>query len=113
MLSETCFKDSFEILPSKLTTKGWGALSAHGIRTIITLRTEGKTEYEFDMLFVPSEIEFVSVAIEDLGDPEFLQTWAATDLWCTPLYYQDALKLWPKRYADVVSAFAQAQPAVC
>jgi len=49
------------------------------------------------------------VAIEDLGDPEFLQQWAATDLWCTPLYYQDALLRWPQRHADVVAAFAQAQ----
>jgi protein tyrosine/serine phosphatase len=31
-------------------------------------------------------------------------------LWCTPLYYQDALHRWPKRHAEVVLAFAQAQP---
>ena len=95
--------------PSKLTTEGWDALWAHGIRTIISLRTEGKTEYEFDIQVIPSGIELVSVAIEDLGDPEFVQKWAATDLWCTPLYYQDALMRWPKRHADVVATFAQAQ----
>ncbi|MGD8455465.1 MAG: tyrosine-protein phosphatase [Anaerolineales bacterium] len=97
--------------PSKLTAKGWEALWAHGIRTIITLCTEGKTEYEFDLEVIPSGIELVSVAIEDLGDTEFLHTWAATDLWCTPLYYQDALTRWPAQHAAVVAAFAQAQPS--
>ena len=96
--------------PSKLTAKGWDALWVHGIRTIITLRTEGKTEYDFDLQVLPSGVEVVSVAIEDLGDIEFLQKWAATDLWCTPLYYQDALKRWPQRHAEVVASFAQAQP---
>jgi protein-tyrosine phosphatase len=96
--------------PSKLTAKGWDALLAHGIRTIISLRTEGKTEYEFDLQAIPSGIKLVSVAIEDLGDTEFLHTWAATDLWCTPLYYQDALMRWPEQHAEVVAAFAHAQP---
>jgi hypothetical protein len=32
--------------PSKLTPEGWDALLGHGIRTIITLRTEGKIEDE-------------------------------------------------------------------
>ena len=95
--------------PSKLTAKGWDALWVHGIRTIISLRTEGKTEHDFDLPYLPSGIEVVSVAIEDLGDPEFVQQWAATDLWCTPLYYQDALRRWPQRHADVVATFAQAQ----
>ena len=96
--------------PSKLTTEGWDALWGHGIRTIISLRTEGKTEHDFDLPYLPAGIEVVSVAIEDLGDAEFLQQWAATDLWCTPLYYQDTLQRWPQRHADVVSTFAQAQP---
>ena len=95
--------------PSKLTTNGWDALWAHGIRTIITLRTEGKTEYEFDMQILPSGVDVVSLAIEDLGDTEFLHKWAATDLWCTPLYYQDALLRWPKRHADVTAAFTHVQ----
>jgi len=95
--------------PAKLTAKGWDSLWVHGIRTIITLRTEGKTEYEFDMQVIPDGVEMVSLAIEDLGDTEFLHKWAATDLWCTPLYYQDALLRWPKRHAAVVAAFAHAQ----
>jgi hypothetical protein len=82
----------------------------HGIRTIISLRTEGKTEPDLDLPHLPPGVEVASVAIEDLGDVEFLQQWAATELWCTPLYYQDALRRWPQRHAEVVSAFAHARP---
>jgi protein-tyrosine phosphatase len=96
--------------PFRLTDKGWKALAEHGVRTIITLRTEGKTEYEHDLEVLPSGVEAVSVAIEDLNDTEFLHKWAATDLWCTPLYYQDALNRWPQRHAQVVASFVQAQP---
>ena len=96
--------------PSRLTTAGWDALLAHGIRTIIALRTAGKTEPELDLAVLPAGVENISVSIEDLGDAEFLQQWAATELWCTPLYYQDALQRWPQRHAEVVDAFAQAQP---
>ena len=96
--------------PSKLTTAGWQALQAHGIRTILTLRTEGHTEKELDLPALPPGIGNVSVAIEDLNDRDFLQTWAASELWCTPLYYRDALKRWPQRHAAGVAAFALAQP---
>jgi len=50
------------------------------------------------------------VEIEDVTDQEFLQQWAATELWSTPLYYQDALKRWPQRHAAAISAIAQARP---
>jgi hypothetical protein len=32
------------------------------------------------------------------------------DLWCTPLYYRDALKCWPERHAVAIAAVARAQP---
>jgi len=95
--------------PSKLTTTGWAALYAYGIRTIISLRTDGITESELDVTVCPSDLVTVRVAIEDLGDTEFAQRWAASDLWCTPLYYYDALMRWPERHAAAVTAFAQAQ----
>lgn len=96
--------------PFKLTARGWEALWEYGIRTIITLRTEGMSEYDIDPQVIPAGIELLSVAVEDLGDKEFLHKWAATDLWSTPLYYQDALQRWPQRHAQVVQAFARAQP---
>ena len=96
--------------PVKLTKRGWDALWAHGVRTIITLSTEGKDEYEYDMGVIPSGIYLVSVAIEDLDDTGFLHKWAATDLWSMPLNYQDALKRWLGRHVEVVAAFACAKP---
>jgi protein tyrosine/serine phosphatase len=96
--------------PNKLSSAGWEALYAHGIRTIISLETDGM---EDEALIVPEgylDINPISVAIEDLSDNEFLTTWAATDLWCTPLYYQDAISRWPERHAAVFSILARAQP---
>jgi len=96
--------------PGRLTEAGWAALYAHGIRTIITLRTLGMTEDELDFTSPYSDIATVQAPIEDITDKEFLQHWAASDLWCTPLYYEDALRRWPERHAATLSAVAQAQP---
>ncbi len=96
--------------PMRLTETGWSALYAYGIRTILTLRTIGKEEDELDVVPPYSDLQTVQVAIEDLNDREFLQQWAATDLWCTPLYYKDALRRWPERHAAVISAVARSQP---
>jgi protein-tyrosine phosphatase len=96
--------------PARLTKAGWSALYAYGIRTIITLRTIGKVEDELDVTPPFSDLVTVQVAIEDITDKEFLQQWAANDLWCTSLYYKDALRRWPERHAAVVSAIARAQP---
>jgi protein-tyrosine phosphatase len=57
-----------------------------------------------------ADIKTVQVAIEDVTDKEFVQHWASTDLWSTPLYYRDALQRWPERHAAAISAIAQAQP---
>lgn len=96
--------------PSRLTEAGWSALYEYGIRTIITLRTHGMTENELDVTPPYSDLAMVQVAIEDITDKEFLQKWAVTELWGTPLYYKDALQRWPERHAAVISAVAQAQP---
>ena len=56
-----------------------------------------------------ADIATVQVAIEDVTDTEFVQQWAASGLWSTPLYYQDALRRWPERHAAVLSAIGQAQ----
>ena len=96
--------------PARLTAAGWSALYAYGIRTIITLRTHGMVEDELNFTPPYSDLVTVQVAIEDVTDREFVQQWAATDLWGTPLYYKDALRRWPERHAAVISAIAQAQP---
>jgi protein-tyrosine phosphatase len=96
--------------PAKLTAAGWSALYAYGIRTIISLRTYGKVEDVLDAALRPADLTTVQVAVEDITDAAFVQQWVASDLWCTPLYYQDALRRWPERHAAAVSAVARARP---
>ena len=96
--------------PARLTAAGWSALYAYGIRTIITLRTHGMVEDELNFTSAYSDLVTVQLAIEDVTDSEFVQQWAASELWATPLYYADALRRWPARHAAVISAIAQAQP---
>jgi protein-tyrosine phosphatase len=96
--------------PARLTAAGWEALYAYGIRTIITLRTFGRAEVELNFTPPYSDLATVQVAIEDITDPEFVQRWVASDLWLTPLYYQDALRRWPERHAAAITAIARAQP---
>ena len=95
--------------PARLSAAGWSALYGYGIRTIITLRTHGMTEDELNFKSRYADIATVQVAIEDVTDTEFVQQWAASGLWSTPLYYQDALRRWPERHAAAISAIAQAR----
>ena len=95
--------------PGRLSAAGWSALYAYGIRTIITLRTHGMEEDELNFKSPYADIVTVQAAIEDVTDEEFVQKWAASCLWSTPLYYQDALRRWPERHAAVISAIGQAQ----
>jgi len=96
--------------PARLTSAGWSALYAHGIRTIVSLRTHGKMEDVPDTAPRPSDLTTVCVAIEDATDTEFVQQWVVNDLWSTPLYYRAALMRWPERHAVAISAIARAQP---
>jgi protein-tyrosine phosphatase len=96
--------------PARLTPAGWAALYAHGIRTIISLRTDGQSEDVADIAARPPDIVSLQLAIEDITDADFVQKWVATDLWCTPIYYSDALRRWPERHVAVIRAIAQAQP---
>lgn len=97
--------------PSRLTENGWSALYEHGIRTIVSLRTYGFDEKEHPMVVPPHpDIQVVSVEIEDVTNKEFVEKWATTDLWGTPLYWTDALNLWQHRHAAALKAIAQAQP---
>ncbi|HEU0296651.1 MAG TPA: tyrosine-protein phosphatase [Anaerolineales bacterium] len=95
--------------PAKLTAEGWSALYAHGVRTVISLRTHGLVEDFPDTAPRPSDVESVVVEIEDVTDIEFAKKWASSDLWCTPLYYRDALNRWPQRHAAAIKTIAQAK----
>ncbi len=96
--------------PARLTARGWSALYAYGIRTIISLHTFGMEEEELNVTPPYSDLVTVQIPIEDITDEEFVQQWVNTDLWGTPLYYKDALRRWPERHAAVISAVARAQP---
>lgn len=97
--------------PSRLTENGWSALYAHGIRTIVSLRTHGFDEKDHPIVVPPHpDIQVVSVEIEDITNKDFVEKWAKTDLWGTPLYFTDALNLWSHRHATALKAIAQAQP---
>jgi protein-tyrosine phosphatase len=96
--------------PARLSETGWAALHAYGIRTIVTLHTHGMDEEALNVVSPYPGIALAQVEIEDITDQDFLQRWAKTGLWATPLYYRDALRRWPERHAAVVSAVARAQP---
>ena len=96
--------------PARLSPAGWSALYDYGIRTIVTLRTDGIVENELDFTLPYPDIATIQVAIEDLTDEQFVQLWVDSELFCTPLYYRDALRRWPERHAAVISAIARAQP---
>lgn len=96
--------------PARLTEAGWFALYSYGIRTIVSLRTHGMEESELDVTSPYPDIEIIQAAIEDVTDEDFVREWAATELWGTPLYYQDALQRWTERHAAAISAIARAQP---
>lgn len=96
--------------PGRLTAAGWAALYAYGIRTIITLYTHGMEDKRLHFKPPYADIAIVQTAIEDVTDLEFARKWGRSELWCTPLYYPDALQRWPQRHAAVISAIARAQP---
>ncbi len=98
--------------PSTLTPDGWSALHDYGVRHIISLRTHGMVEPELDVTSPYRDIAVLNVEIEDITDAEFLDKWAKTDLWSTPMYYKDALLRWPKRHAEAVTTIARAEPGV-
>ena len=95
--------------PARLNAAGWAALYAYGIRTIISLCTHGLDEDELNFTPPYAELVTVQVAIEDITDKEFVQQWANTNFWGTPLYYKDALQRWPRRHADAISAITRAR----
>lgn len=96
--------------PARLTAVGWSALYDYGIRTIITLRTDGMVEDDLDVTPPHADLVTVQVAIEDVTDTEFVRQWASTNFWGTPLYFRDALQRWPERHVAAIAAIAHAQP---
>ncbi|MDQ3483987.1 MAG: tyrosine-protein phosphatase [Actinomycetota bacterium] len=94
--------------PNNRSPEGWASLAEYGIRTVVTLTTDG-VDLDPQLVKEPlPELSTVAVDIEDLNDYDFKQRWADTGLWGTPLYWADALRRWPDRHAAAVRAVAQA-----
>lgn len=90
-----------------LTAGGWAALDAHGIRTIVDLRTsEEAVRHRQEP---PAGMTVVATGLEDgLDLDDTFGSWMASGLFGTPLYYAEFLRRWPERCAAVVSAIAHA-----
>lgn len=96
--------------PARLTRAGWEALHAHGVRTVVLLRTEGTEDPEPTPGLVPTDVGLVRVFVEDATDAEFRRRCIDTGFWATPLEWPEMLRSWPARCASVVTAVAQAPP---
>lgn len=96
--------------PCNLKAAGWQALIDHGVRTIISLQTDGMDEETHDAAPRPASLTTLRMAIEDVSDAEFVERWVNTSLWGTPLYFLDTLKRWPQKHAAVLGAIGRAAP---
>lgn len=104
--------------PSKATSDGWQALRDYGIRTIVSLQTAGLRSdldaRENPDLRMPDYLSLATLRlpVQDAADTEYMQTWAATGLWGTPLFFGDALAKWPAYYVEILNAVASARRGV-
>lgn len=95
--------------PNNLSPTGWASLLAHGIRTIVTLTTDGVVLDGQLVASCPPGLSTVTAVVEDLAEDDFRTTWVDSGLWETPLYWPDALTRWPERHAAAVRAVANAE----
>ena len=104
--------------PSFLTEDGWRQAQAYGVRTIISLETGGLTgedalranrEVSPPEFFAP---KVISAPIENGADTQFMNTWATSGLWGTPLYFPYALDRWPELHGAAIRAIAESEGAV-
>ena len=96
--------------PARLTAAGWEALHAHGVRTVVLLRTVGTEDPEPDPARIPADVAVERVFLEDATDAEFRRRCVDTGHWATPLQWPEMLRSWPERCAAAVAAVAQAPP---
>lgn len=96
--------------PARLSPAGWKALHAHGVRTVILLRTLGIEDPEPDPALAPHGVTIERVHVEDATDPEFVRRCVDTGLWVTPLEWIELLSSWPHLCADAVAAVVRSRP---
>ena len=92
----------------RLTSAGWEALRAHGIRTIIDLRNDDE---RLDSRPAPLGIDVVHIALDQLdADPDFWADWINGPQFGTPLYYRPFMDRFPEQIERVLDAIEQAPP---
>jgi hypothetical protein len=93
---------------SRLTARGWDALLAHGVRTVVDLRNEA--ERGADAAARPASVATLHVPLNGTADGGFWQGIEQTPEFGTPLYYRAHLMRKPELSAAVLAAIARAEP---
>ena len=96
--------------PTRLDGPGWEQVVAHGVRTVVDLRTAW--EVARDPSSLPGvAVDVVHTALEEgLEDDEQFASWASSGLISTPLYYGPFLQRWPDRCVEALRSVAHARP---
>ena len=92
----------------RLSARGWAALEAHGVRTVIDLRNED--ELAADLAPRPAGLTTLHLPLDGVEDTEFWRDWHGRPEFGTPIYYRPFLDRFPERTAAVVTAIARAAP---
>jgi protein tyrosine/serine phosphatase len=91
-----------------LSAEGWEALRAHGVRTIIDLRSDDE---RVDAVPAPAGIEIVHIPLDRLDeDPDFWSEWATGPQFGTPLYYRPFMERFSHRIEQVLDVVERAEP---
>jgi protein-tyrosine phosphatase len=92
----------------RLTSAGWAALTAYGVRTIIDLRNDD--EHGGDLTPRPASVMTHHLPLDGAEDREFWDVWDSGPQFGTPLYYRPHLERMPERSAAVLASIAGAPP---
>ncbi len=92
----------------RLTARGWAALQAHGVRTVIDLRNDD--EIGEDDAPRPPELTTIRFPLDGMEDTEFWDMWMHRPEFGTPHYYRPWLERFPDRATRVLTEIARAAP---
>jgi protein tyrosine/serine phosphatase len=91
--------------PDGLSERGWEALRAYGIRTIVDLRNDDERDAGSR-----AGVETLHLPLDGVEDEDFWSQWASGPEFGTGLYYRPHLERFPERNARVIEAIARAEP---
>ncbi|MFE9844634.1 tyrosine-protein phosphatase [Streptomyces goshikiensis] len=91
-----------------LTGRGWTALAAHGVRTVVDLRNDD--ERGVDHAPRPAWLKTLRVPLDGIEHRDFWDAWWDTPGFGTPAYFRPFLERFPDRVAAVARAVAEAPP---